>query len=91
MKTIKFWTSTEIKAAKTALKKIQNVEKTARWLSVKLNRPVKGVAQKLYQIKRDMAPSPKKEAQIIMPESLKSFEIIPKKITMYNNRMIVEY
>lgn len=89
-KTIKFWTESEIKAARTALEKIKSVQKAAIWLAAKLNRPLSGTTAKLYQIKNENSES-RKEAKIEIDNTFQSFEIIPKKVIMYKRRMEIFY
>lgn len=60
MSTINFWKESEIKAATTAIEKIGNVSKAARWLAPKLRRPLAGVTAKMYEIKSGVTP--KREA-----------------------------
>jgi ATP-dependent protease Clp ATPase subunit len=90
MKTIKFWTSTEIKIAKKALDKDESVVKIARKLSTKLKRPLSGVTAKLYEIKKGTVSEIPKKGGVEMPSDL-NFEISPKKIIMYNGMMLVKY
>ena len=96
-RTIVFWKSSEIKAAKTAIEKFGgNVAKASEWLAPKLNRTSHAVQQKMGVIVRGtirptveerkarIVKSPEKS--LALPKGF-SFDFTPKRAEMFKDHV----
>jgi len=94
MKTIRFWTESELKAAKTCIEKFNTVEAAAEFLAPRINRTKIATVAKMHSIKNGDVK--KREIKNVVKTELDfpknfSFELTPKRVVMTEDHVKIYF
>jgi hypothetical protein len=94
MKTIRFWTLSEVKAAKTCIEKFDTLEAAAEFLAPRINRTKHAVIQKMTKLKANKGTKrlfkSVVKTELDFPKKF-SFELTPKRVVMTEDHIKIYF